>query len=289
MVERLAILGVGLIGGSLARAARVAGACRTVVGWGRSPATLQRALDLRVVDEIETNLAQAVRDADLVVVAVPPGVMETMFREMAKWLKPGAIVTDVGSTKGSVVAAARAAFGAVPPYFVPAHPIAGKENSGVDAADADLFQKKRVILTPLPETSPEAVAKVRALWECCGAEVSEMEVEHHDTVLAATSHLPHLLAFTLVDMLAHMDDSWEIFRYAAGGFRDFTRIASSEPVMWRDICVANRTNLLAIIQRYHEELAKVAAALTAEDGEYLQKMFTHARMAREHFLRLEKN
>ncbi len=288
IVERLVILGVGLIGGSLARAVRVAGACRQVIGWGRSPGTLQRALELGVVDEIEPNLASAVRGADLVVAAIPPGAMEGMFRELAKLLGPEVIITDVGSTKGSVVAAARAAFGALPPGFVPGHPIAGKENSGVEAADADLFRCKRVILTPLPETSPEAVAKVRALWECCGAEVSEMGVEHHDTVLAATSHLPHLLAFTLVDTLANMDDNWEIFRYAAGGFRDFTRIASSDPVMWRDICLANRVDLLAMLDRYNDGLQQVATAIAAGDGEYLYRIFGHARAAREHFLRLEK-
>ncbi len=287
IVKRLVILGVGLIGGSLALAVRKTGVCQQVVGWGRSPGTLQRALDLQVVDAIEPNLAAAVRGADMVVVAIPPGAMQGMFQELAKYLAPDAIVTDVGSTKGSVVAAARMAFTTELAHFVPGHPIAGKENSGVEAADADLFQRKRVILTPIPETNPEALRRVRALWECCGAEVSEMEVEHHDTVLAATSHLPHLLAFTLVDALAHMDDSWEIFRYAAGGFRDFTRIASSDPVMWRDICLANRTELLTVLGRYNEGLTQVAAAIAAGDGTRLQAVFDHARKAREHFLQLE--
>jgi len=281
--ERLVVLGVGLIGGSLARAARMAGIYREVVGWGRNPATLERALALDVVDRVETDLARAVHGADLIVAAVPPGVMEALFRELAGMLGPETVLTDVGSTKGSVVEAARAAFGTLPTHFVPGHPISGNERSGVDAADANLFQNRLVILTPLPETDPKAVSQVRVLWEVCGAEVTEMEVEHHDAVLAATSHLPHLLAFTLVDVLARMDDSWEIFRYAAGGFRDFTRIAGSDSVMWRDICLTNRTQLLAMLDRYRNGLDQMAEAITARDGDYLHKTFTHARAAREHF------
>ncbi|CAK0763876.1 prephenate dehydrogenase [Gammaproteobacteria bacterium] len=281
--ERMVILGVGLIGGSLARAVRLAGICREVVGWGRNPATLERALALEVVDRIETDLATAVRGADLVVAAVPPGVMEALFRELAGMLGPETVLTDVGSTKGSVVTAARAAFGTLPAHFVPGHPIAGNERSGVEAADANLFNNRLVILTPLPETDSGSVSRVRALWEVCGAEITEMEVEHHDTVLAATSHLPHLLAFTLVDVLARMDDSWEIFHYAAGGFRDFTRIAGSDPVMWRDICLANRTHLLAMLDRYRDGLDQMATAITTGDGDRLHQIFSHARAAREYF------
>lgn len=283
-MERLVVLGVGLIGGSLARAARAAGICREIVGWGRNPKTLERALALDVVDRAETSLVAAIRDADIVVAAVPPGAMETLFRKLAGRLGSETILTDVGSTKGSVVAAARAAFGTTPPYFVPGHPIAGTERSGVEASDVNLFQKRMVILTPLPETESKAVKQVRALWEACGAEVVEMDADHHDTVLAATSHLPHLLAFALVDALARMDDSWEIFRYAAGGFRDFTRIASSDPVMWRDIFLANHAQILNMLNRFREELDEMATAITAGNGEYLYQIFSRAQTARDYFL-----
>ncbi|CAK0769019.1 prephenate dehydrogenase [Gammaproteobacteria bacterium] len=288
-VERLVILGVGLIGGSVARAVKAAGICGEIVGWGRNAKTPERALALGVIDRAETDLIAATHGADLVMVAVPPGAMESLFRELAVLLGPETIITDVGSTKGSVVAAARAAFGTLPACFVPGHPIAGTELSGVDASDANLFQKRRVILTPLPETDLRALARVRLLWEICGAEVTEMEVEHHDTVLAATSHLPHLLAFALVDALTRMDDSWEIFRYAAGGFRDFTRIASSEPIMWRDICLANRTQILAMLNRYRDELEQLTAAIDAGNGEYLHQMFSHARAARGDFMKKNYN
>ena len=283
-MERLVVLGVGLIGGSLSLAVRAAGVCSEIVGWGRSEKSLEQAKALGVIDRSETDLAAAVRGADVVVAAVPPGAMEAIFRELAGLLEPQTVFTDVGSTKGSVVTAARAAFGVLPAHFVPGHPIAGNERSGVEAADATLFQHRRVILTPLLETDPIALERVRFLWEACGAEVSVMDVEHHDAVLAATSHLPHLLAFTLVDTLARMDDSWEIFRYAAGGFRDFTRIAGSDPVMWRDICLANPTHLLAVLERYRSGLDQVAAAVASRDSESLYLLFSHARAVRERIL-----
>ena len=282
---RLAILGVGLIGGSLALAARAAGACGEIVGWGRRPQGLAEAQQLGVIDWGSTDLAEVVTGADVVVLAVPPGSMEPLFQGLVGLLAPTSVLTDVGSTKGSVVAAARRAFNPLPEGFVPGHPIAGIERSGVAAAFPGLFQGRRVILTPVAESAPAAVDRVRTLWQACGAEVVEMGVEHHDEVLAATSHLPHLLAFSLVDALARMDDSWEIFRYAAGGFRDFTRIAGSDPVMWRDICLANRSHLLAMVDRYRQELDRVTAAMSAGDGAALHDLFSNARQAREHFLR----
>lgn len=281
MINRLCIIGVGLIGGSLARAARRAGACREVVGAGRNEAQLRKAVELGVVDRYSTRIAEAVAGADMVVLAVPLGAMEETLRQMAGHLMPGTVITDVGSAKGSVVAAARAVFGEVPANLVPGHPIAGTERSGVEASFAELFEGRRVILTPLAETDPQALRKVRDLWEAAGAEVVDMGVEHHDEVLAATSHLPHLLAFALVDTLARMDEGEEIFRYSAGGFRDFTRIASSDPVMWRDICLANHEAIVAMLGRYIAALEQLSGAVREADGAHLLDVFSRAKAARD--------
>ncbi|HHH46208.1 MAG TPA: prephenate dehydrogenase/arogenate dehydrogenase family protein [Thiotrichales bacterium] len=281
MIRRLCIIGVGLIGGSLARALRRAGAVGEVVGAGRNPQHLQQAQDLGVIDRWHTDLEAAVAGADMVVVCVPLGAMEAVFRAIAPALSDEAVLTDVGSAKGCVVAAARAAFGEVPPTLVPGHPIAGTERSGVAASFAELFEGRRVILTPLPETDDHAHAQVRAMWEATGAEVVDMDVALHDEVLAATSHLPHILAFATVDSLARMHDHEEIFRYAAGGFRDFTRIAGSDPVMWRDICLYNREAILEVLQRFEADLARVTKAIREADGETLLELFRHAKAARD--------
>jgi prephenate dehydrogenase len=283
VINKLTIIGVGLIGGSLARALRRAGGVGEVVGASRDSEHLQRAKDLGVIDSFETDLGKAVEGADMVVVATPVGVAETIFRAITPHLGTDTIITDVGSTKGSVVAAAEAAFGAVPANLVPGHPIAGTEQSGVEASFAELFEKRRVILTPLANTSAQALAAVRTMWEQAGAEVVETSVEHHDEVLAATSHLPHLLAFSLVDTLATMDDKREIFDYAAGGFRDFTRIASSDPTMWHDICVHNEPALLKMLDRFEADLDKLRQAIANNDGKYLLKVFTRAKAARDRF------
>ncbi len=283
MIDRLCIIGVGLIGGSLARAARRAGACREIVGGGRDGAQLARAVELGVIDRYTTDLAQAVAAADMVVLAVPLGAMESVMRAVAESLRPDAIVTDVGSAKGSVVAAAEREFGAMPRRFVPGHPIAGTEQSGVEASFADLFAQRRVILTPLPITEREAVNSVRRLWQQAGAEVVEMSVAHHDEVLAATSHLPHMLAYALVDTLARMQEKAEIFRYAAGGFHDFTRIASSDPAIWRDICLANRAPLVAVLDRYQHDLTALRDAIAAADGERILHVFSRAKKARDQY------
>ncbi len=282
-IKRLAILGVGLIGGSLALALKKAAAVSQVVGWSRREQTLNRALELGVIDQAETEISEALRGAELVVAAVPVGAMEALFRQVAPHLEQESIITDAGSTKGSVVEAARRAFGGLPPGFVPGHPIAGIEQSGVEAAFPELYQGRRVILTPTPESDPLAVGRVRTMWELCGAEVMEMEVAHHDEVLAATSHLPHLLAYSLVDTLARMDESEEIFQFAAGGFRDFTRIASSDPQMWHDICLANRDALLVMLERFSGDLAQMSDAIRSGDGEYLKQVFIRAKQARDRF------
>jgi prephenate dehydrogenase len=284
MIERLAILGVGLIGGSLARALRAAGAVGEIIGCGRSLGNLEKARELGVIDRFTQDPGEAARAADMVFLAVPLGAMRGAMLAMREQLRPGAIVTDGGSVKGSVVDDARAVFGAVPPRFVPGHPIAGTEHSGVEASFAELYQKRRVILTPLAETDPEALARVSRMWEICGAEVTEMSVGHHDEVLAATSHLPHMLAFGLVDALARMRENDEIFRYAAGGFRDFTRIASSSPVMWRDICIANREALSAMLARFGVEMTDLAESIRHADGDRLLEIFERAKAARDRYI-----
>jgi prephenate dehydrogenase len=284
MIERLTIIGVGLIGGSLARALRGAGQVGEIIGCGRSRENLEQALALGVIDRYAQDPAAAVKGADMVFLAVPLGAMRELLATIGPALASGALVTDGGSVKGSVVADARAVFGCVPPWFVPGHPIAGTERSGVAASFPELFRQRRVILTPLPETDPKATARVRAMWQTTGAEVTEMTVAHHDEVLAATSHLPHMLAFGLVDALTRMDCSDEIFRYAAGGFRDFTRIASSNPVMWRDICIANRDSLSAMLARLSTEMSDLAASIRDADGERLLEIFTRAKTARDAFI-----
>jgi prephenate dehydrogenase len=281
-IKQLTIIGVGLIGGSLARALRRAGVVETVVGGGRGEANLKRAQALGVIDHYELDLAKAAAGADVVVVGVPLGAMRGVFEAIAPALKPQAIVTDVGSAKGMVVADARAALGPRS-SFVPGHPIAGTEKSGVEASFPELYQRRKVILTPLAETDPAATALVRCIWEAAGARVVEMSVEHHDEILAATSHLPHVLAYGLVDTLSHWDSSREIFQFAAGGFRDFTRIASSDPTMWRDICVANREALVEALERYLQDLAQLLELVRAGDGAGLEAVFRNAKQARDRF------
>ena len=281
MIERLAIIGVGLIGSSLSLALRQAGEVGEVVGFGRNRANLEKGVELGVLDRFETTLADAVRDADVIVVAVPLGAMRAVLHELAGCVSPDAIITDVGSAKGSVVDAARAELGELMPRFVPGHPIAGTEKSGVEAGFPSLFQGRRVILTPLEQTDARATAKIDAMWRDCGAEVEYLEVEHHDKVLAATSHLPHMLAFALVHQLSNLNDHEEIFRYAAGGFRDFTRIASSDPVMWRDVCIANSDALIELIEQYQDELQRVTQAIVDGDGDELLRLFSRAKSERD--------
>ncbi len=281
LIHRLCVIGVGLIGGSLARALRERGEVAEVVGSGRNEDNLRAAVRLGVVDRYDTDPARAVVGADVVVVAVPLGAIEPVLRAIVPHLSSDAVLTDVGSAKGSVVADVERVYGHVPPCFVPGHPIAGTEKSGVEASFATLFAKRRVILTPLAETAAAAHHLIRKMWELTGAEVIDMGVRHHDAVLAATSHLPHMLAYTLVDTLARLDDRAEIFRYAAGGFRDFTRIASSDPRMWHDICVANREQLLEMIARFSADLAQLADAIRADDRAAILATFERAKRARD--------
>ncbi len=284
MIRRLAVIGVGLIGGSLARALRAEDAVGEVVGCGRGVENLETAMRLGIIDHYTHNIGAAVEGADMVFLAVPLGAMRDVFQAMCGRLASDAVVTDGGSVKGSVVRDCKAVFGDIPAWFVPGHPIAGTENSGAEAAFAELYRRRRVILTPLPETAPAALGRVEAMWQLCGADIVEMSVAHHDEVLAATSHLPHMLAYTLVDSLARMKENDEIFRYAAGGFRDFTRIASSNPVMWRDICIANSDAIGGMLEAFANELTELSDTLRRGDSDHLLKIFSRAKAARDRFV-----
>jgi 3-phosphoshikimate 1-carboxyvinyltransferase len=285
-LRRLVVVGLGLIGGSFAKGLREKGLFEEVVGVDRDPQTRRLAVQLGVVDRCEESLREGCRDADVIQLAVPILAMEKVLAELAAFDLGHAVLTDVGSAKGNVVRAARVAFGEMPARFVPGHPIAGSEQSGVEAANGKLFRRHKVILTPLDNADADAVQCVEALWRELGADVELMEVEHHDEVLAATSHLPHLLAFTLVDSLAKRSENLEIFRYAAGGFRDFTRIAGSDPTMWHDIFLANRKAVLRILDVFRDDLDALREAVDAGDGQQLMGVFTRARVAREHFSKI---
>lgn len=281
--NRVAIIGVGLIGGSLARALRANHMARHIVGCGRKLEHLELARELGVVDSITTDPAVAVDGADMVLVAVPVGAMHAVLSAIRRALGANAIVTDAGSTKVSVINAARDALGDAMHQFVPGHPVAGTEQSGVAASFSELFQNRRVILTPTEQTNVQATECVRQMWQAVGAQVCEMAAEHHDEVLAATSHLPHLLAYTLVDSLARMQKRREIFEYAAGGFADFTRIASSSPEMWTDIVCANEPALLAVLDEYMQDLQGLRSAISDKNRDEIGKRFQRAKDARDNF------
>ena len=282
--EKVAIVGVGLIGGSFGLALKEAGRCRKVVGAGRSAANLKLAVECGAIDGFEIDAAAAVRGADLVLVAAPVAQFEKIFLAIGPQLGPRCLVMDAGSTKRDVVASARKGLGGRISQFVPAHPIAGAEKSGAAAASAGLFKGRRVVLTPLPENSSDSVRIADETWTALGAKTSTMPPEQHDAVFAAVSHLPHLLAYALVDDISARADAKQLFGYAAGGFRDFTRIASSHPEMWRDICMANRDRLLHELHLYEKKLRDIGAMLETGDAEALEKMFAAARAARERWL-----
>jgi prephenate dehydrogenase len=288
MAGKVVVCGVGLIGGSFALAIKSALAgrhdCPRIVGMGRSRATLQEALRLGVIDAIGADWPSALEGADLVLLAMPVGQMAPVMQALVPHLPPHTLVTDAGSTKSDVIAAARAAFGQRIAQFIPGHPIAGAEKSGVAAAQADLFLNKRVVLTPLPENRAADLTAVRRVWELCGAHVSTLAPEDHDRVFAAVSHLPHLLAFALVHDLAQRENADQLFSFAAGGFRDFTRIASSHPEMWRDICIANRAALLKEVDAFLVELVKTRVLLASADSAGLESLFATARARRDAWL-----
>jgi len=283
---RLLVVGLGLIGGSLALAARQRHLFSEVIGASRNPATLRKALELGVVDRVESDLPRALAAmcaGDIVVVGVPTLTVPKILAQLHEHLAPEVSFTDVASVKGSIVAAVKDIYGSVPEQFVPGHPIAGSEKSGVSASLPNLYDDHRVILTPLATTGETHMVRVSAMWRGVGATVSEMPVEEHDEVLAATSHLPHLLAYSLVDTLASMEENREIFRYAAGGFRDFTRIAASDPVMWHDITLANSGAIIEVLDSVTDHLQSLRTAILSGDSEHLLGVFTRAKEARHHF------
>jgi prephenate dehydrogenase len=280
MLNKVVIFGVGLIGGSFALALKQAGAARSIVGMGRSQQALARALELGIIDSAGDSVADAMRGADLVLIAAPVAQTEAILASLLPYLEEGAVVTDAGSTKSDVVAAARTALGDRVAQFVPGHPIAGRESNGPDAAIADLYRGKKAVLTPLPENSGADIERVAAAWAACGAIVHRLTPAEHDKVFAAVSHLPHLLAFALVDDIARKPHADLLFQYAASGFRDFTRIAGSSPEMWRDISLANRDALLGELDAYLAQLTGLRTMLAAADGAAIEGVYANARRAR---------
>ncbi len=282
-MKKIVIFGVGLIGGSVALALKKARSTAQIVGVGRSAESLQTALDLGVIDVAESNVAAAVKDADIILIAAPVAQTPAILIAIKPHLTASTVITDAGSTKSDVLKCAKDILGHQFNQFVGGHPIAGAEKSGVTASMADLYINKNVVLTPSTETAHEAIARVKALWQDCGANISEMSAATHDGIFAAVSHLPHLLAFALVDDIASRANAEQLFGFAASGFRDFTRIAGSHPEMWRDISLANRTALLNELDTYQQELSKLKQLLEAEDGAGLQALFERASIARNNW------
>ena len=283
MLNKLTLIGVGLIGGSLSLALKKAGYVKQVCAYDVDHENAQFAKDQGLIDQFETELAAAVQDADVVVIAVPVGALAVVAQDLQAVLNEKTVLTDVGSVKQSVVDAVTAAFGESPANFVPAHPIAGTEKSGARAAFDSLFNNKRVMLTPTPESRAEAIELVADMWRAAGAQIEHMSVSDHDAIFAATSHLPHMLAYSFVNALASIDMSEEIFSYAAGGLHDFTRIASSNPVMWRDVCLHNREQLLAVIDTFTGNLDVLRDGIESADERFLEQQFTDAKQIRDRY------
>lgn len=280
-MDKVCIFGVGLIGGSLALALKQKSICKQIVGCSRDQAHLERAVELGVIDSWSLDPCEAAKDADLIFLATPVGAIESVLNSIRLCVNDQTIITDGGSCKKSVVDAAVTVFGKLPTRFVPGHPIAGKEKSGVEHADAKLYQDHKVILTPVETTDPSAVKTVTEMWESCGANVQLLSVEQHDQVLAATSHLPHVLAYALVETVAKTTFIGEIFEFAAGGFRDSSRVASSDPTMWRDICEYNREAILEMTTLYREKLDSLEQLISAGDSEGLFELFARAKEVRD--------
>lgn len=288
MFQKVCFIGLGLIGASLAQAMRDQHLARQIVAVSRSQATIDKGIAYGLLDAGFANASEGVQGADLIVIATPVQAVRAIFEQIKDHVSPNAIITDVGSTKGNIIADAIAVLGdgspdQLPSGFVPAHPIAGAEKSGIDARNAQLFVNHKIILTPLATTCPQAVQQITELWQRTGAEVVTMTADHHDNVLARTSHLPHLLAYNLVAQLASHDDNMDIFRFAAGGFRDFTRIAGSDPTMWHDIFYANKPALLSAIDEFSEQLAQLRQIIVENNSEKMLGVLTQARHARQHF------
>jgi prephenate dehydrogenase len=282
VINKLCIFGVGLIGGSLALALKKAGYCKTIIGCSRNEAHLQRAVELGVIDSYTLDQQEAVKSADVVLLAVPIRSIGGILSTIAGSIDENTIITDAGSAKGSVINAVKEAFdGVIPANFVAGHPIAGREKSSVEAAISDLYLNHKVVLTPTVETSEVALNIVRDMWLSTGAIVELLPSKHHDDVLAATSHLPHILAYTFVNSLSKSDYGEAVFDYAAGGFKSFSRTASSDAIMWRDICLDNKTAILDALDAYQTDLAKIKDAIVKSDSEDIETLFMQAKTTRD--------
>jgi len=281
-INKLAIFGVGLIGGSLALALKKVGYCKTIVGCSRREEHLQRAVELNVIDSYTLDPKEAVQGADMILLAVPLRAIQPVLESFADAIEENAVITDAGSAKGSVIDAAKNAFnGKVPANFVPGHPIAGREKSSVEAAIDNLYIDQKVLLTPLEETDVDAISRVQDMWEACGAIVETLNITQHDNVLAATSHLPHVLAYSFVNTLSKSEYGDDIFAFTAGGFKSFSRTASSDPVMWRDICLENRDAIVKYLDDFQKDLADLSEKIKDSDGDALMQVFTNSKETRD--------
>lgn len=280
-IHNITVIGVGLIGASFAKGIKDLNIKCHITGVDSDESSLQKAIELNVLDDYSMDIQKAVENADLILVSVPLGAMESIFTAIEPHIKQNTIITDVGSSKASVIQSAEKVFGRLPNGFVPGHPIAGKEKSGVSAAASDLFESHKVILTPTNMTSKKALDTVKALWESLGACVIEMSPEYHDDVFAATSHLPHLLAYGLVNLLNEHEELGNVFQYTAGGFRDFTRIASSDATMWKDICLNNQTAIVKWLKNYQQEIDLLIQLIESRESDQLYQLFKEAKTARD--------
>ena len=282
MIEKVCIIGIGLIGSSLAKALKNTGQAKSICGYGRDAVRLEKAKDLNIIDECSTEPKEAIINSDIVIIATPVGSYEEVLRGIKPYLKNTTLVTDVGSTKRSVIDVAKKVFGELPNNFILAHPIAGKEKNGFEACDGKLFVNKKVIITPLENNDDESISRVQNMWEKVGSEVDFMTPESHDKLLGMTSHLPHMLAFSLMNYLISQNPSASI--YAAGGFKDFSRIASGDAVMWRDICLNNKDEIIAHIKGYQKSLSVLSEAIDNDDMEQLESIFSNAKASRDSWL-----
>jgi len=282
MIKQLTIFGVGLIGGSLALSLRKAGYCEKVVGCSRNAEHLQRAVDLGVIDSYTLDPKEAVQGADMILLAVPMRAIKSVLEKIVGHTQEDAVITDAGSAKASVIKMVEEVYGGTAPHnFVAGHPIAGREKSGVEAAIDDLFIEQKVVLTPTEDTAPYSVDRVKSMWEATGATVELLDEKQHDDVLAATSHLPHVLAYSLVNTLSKSQYGDAVFDYAAGGFKSFSRIASSDPVMWRDICLENKEAILSALNDFQQDLSDLSDLIEAEDEDALTELFAHSKATRD--------
>ena len=281
LFQRLCIIGMGLIGGSLARALIYNCVCKEIVGYDIDQSKLDKALQLGVIHQAASNIESAVSKADIIVIAAPVSAMSSIFIQLKDIVPSSTVITDVGSTKRSVVDAAQGVYDILPSNFIPGHPLAGSENTGVEYSNAKLFTNCNVILTPLPTSSIDSVNIINKMWQGAGANVFELDIEKHDEILGATSHMPHILAYLLVDILASKSIKGDIFKYTAGGFRDFTRIASSDPALWCDISLANCDVISSMLDNYCKALSHLSTAISKGDRATIEATFTRAKFARD--------